>query len=67
LRGRVKIYAAASGASYAIVSDGSRFAVLHATTSLRAMQGQSVVVTHDSKGLAVVRPDLDRVIAADRV
>jgi len=59
-RGRVQMRAAPGGSSYAIVSDGSRFGVFETTATLRAMQGKSVVVSRDSRGALVVRPDLDR-------
>lgn len=63
-RGRVEMRAAPGGSSYAIVSDGSRFAVIESTATLRAMQGKSVVVSRDAKGRLVVRPDLDRGIGS---
>jgi hypothetical protein len=34
--------------------------VFETTATLRAMQGKSVVVSRDSRGALVVRPDLDR-------
>jgi hypothetical protein len=33
-----------------VVSDGSRFVVLRATASLRALRGEAVAMTHDAKG-----------------
>ncbi len=66
LRGRVEIRAAPGGSSYAVISDGSRFGVLETTTTLRAMQGKSVVISRDPKGRLVVRPDLDRGIGSGR-
>ena len=63
-RGRVEMRAAPGGSSYAIVSDGSRFAVIESTATLRAMQGKSVVVSRHAKGRLVVRPDLDRGIGS---
>jgi hypothetical protein len=60
LRGHVQLQEAPGGGSYTVVSDGSRFAVLRTTTSLRAMQGKSVVVSRDSKARFVVRQDPDR-------
>ena len=63
-RGRVEIRAAPGGSSYAVISDGSRFGVLETTTTLRAMQGKSVVISRDPKGRLVVRPDLDRGIGS---
>jgi hypothetical protein len=58
--GRVEIHAAPGGPAYAVISDGSRFGVMETTTLLRALQGKSVVLTRDSKGGLVVRPDRDR-------
>ena len=66
LRGRVEIRAAPGGSSSAVISDGSRFGVLETTTTLRAMQGKSVVISRDPKGRLVVRPDLDRGIGSGR-
>ena len=60
IRGRVELHTSPSGTSYAVVSDGSRFAVLRTTMSLRALQGKSVTISRDSKGRLVVRQDLDR-------
>jgi type IV secretory pathway VirD2 relaxase len=59
-RGRVQIHEAPGGASYAIVSDGLRFAVFDTTASLRAMRGKSVTLTRNSKGRLVVSADPDR-------
>jgi hypothetical protein len=59
-RGRLEIRAAPGGSSYAVISDGSRFGALESTTTLRGMQGKSVVLSRDAKGRLVVRPDLDR-------
>jgi hypothetical protein len=66
LRGRVEIRAAPGGSSYAVISDGSRFGVLETTTTLRAMQGKSVVISRGPEGRLVVRPDLDRGIGSGR-
>ncbi len=63
MRGRVEIHTAPAGASYAVVSDGSRLAVLRTTMSLRALEGKSVTISRDSKGRLVVRQDLDRGLA----
>jgi hypothetical protein len=57
LRGRVRFDASPSGGAYAIVSDGTRFAVLRTTTSLRAMQGKLIVISRDPKGRLVVGDD----------
>jgi hypothetical protein len=65
-RGRVQIHAAPGGSTYAVISDGSRFGVLETTTTPRAMQGKSVVISRDPKGRLVVRPDLDRGIGSGR-
>jgi hypothetical protein len=61
-RGRLQLGdAACPGASYAVVSDGQRFILLHATVALRASLGKFVTVTRDDKGRLVVRsaPDKD--------
>jgi hypothetical protein len=63
-RGCVEIRVAPGGSSYAIISDDSRFGVMETTTTLRAMQGKSVVISRDEKGRLVVRPDLDRGIGS---
>ncbi|HEY4014321.1 MAG TPA: DUF3363 domain-containing protein [Polyangiaceae bacterium] len=60
MRGRVEFHTAPAGTSYAVVSDGSRLAVLRTTTLLRALEGKSVVLARDSKGRLVFRQDLDR-------
>ncbi len=60
MRGRVELHTAHAGTSYAVVSDGSRLAVLRTTMSLRALQGKSVVLARDSKGRLVIRQDLER-------
>ena len=60
LRGRVQLAEAPGGASYAVVSDGVRFAVLRTTTLLRAMEGKAVVISRDPTGRLVVRQDIDR-------
>ena len=59
MRGRVGLHTAHAGTSYAVVSDGSRLAVLRTTMSLRALQGKSVVLARDSKGRLVIRQDLE--------
>jgi type IV secretory pathway VirD2 relaxase len=60
-RGQVQLASApAHGRPYVIVSDGSRFVVLHATASLRAAQGKDVTVGRDAKGRLLVRPAADR-------
>ncbi len=49
-RGRVSVSERTpAGASYAIVSDGSRFVVLPLTQELKAHQGQEVVLSRDEK------------------
>jgi type IV secretory pathway VirD2 relaxase len=58
-RGRVQVIEA-PGASYAVVSDGSRFVVVRATTQVRAAQGKSVMVSRDRDGRVVVRHAHDR-------
>ena len=59
-RGRASSYATRTGASYSVVSDGSRFVVLETTAAMRAMEGRSVTLTRDAHGRAVVRPGPDR-------
>jgi type IV secretory pathway VirD2 relaxase len=59
-RGRVQMEEGPTGVSYTIISDGSRFAVLETTASLRAIRGKSVTVTRDSNGGLVIRHDPDR-------
>jgi hypothetical protein len=59
-RGRVQIHRTPTGVSYAILADGSRFAVLPLTASPSAMDGRSGVISRDSKGALVIRRDLDR-------
>jgi hypothetical protein len=44
---------------YAVVSDGSRFVLVRASTVERASDGRTVTVTRDGKGRAVVRPSRD--------
>ena len=63
-RGRVQIQGSPSGDSYALVSDGSRFAMLPTSTTLRALEGVAVVVSRDSNGGLVVRPEPDRGIGS---
>jgi type IV secretory pathway VirD2 relaxase len=63
-RGRVQMHMSPSGDSYALVSDGSRFAVLPTSTTLRALKGVAVVVSRDSNGGLVVRPEPDRGIGS---
>jgi hypothetical protein len=58
-RGRVQVLEA-PGASYAVVSDGSRFVVVRATTQVRAAQGKSVTLSRDRDGRVVVRHAHDR-------
>jgi type IV secretory pathway VirD2 relaxase len=58
-RGRVQMHVAPTGASYAIISDGLRFAVLESISS-RGAVGTSVTVTRNSRGELVVRQDPDR-------
>jgi hypothetical protein len=58
-RGRIQVHEAPGGASYAIISDGLRFAVLD-SGALRVPEGKSVTVTRDPKGRLVVHPDPDR-------
>jgi len=48
---------------YAVVSDGSRFVVVRASTVERASDGRTVTVTRDGKGRAVVRPAGDKDLA----
>ena len=45
---------------YAVVSDGRRFVVLTATSTLRALRGKEVTVTRDDRGRVLVGPALDR-------
>jgi hypothetical protein len=54
LRGRVQIHTAASGLSYAAISEGTRFAVLQTATSGGALEGRQVVA-RNSRGELVVR------------
>ena len=60
MRGRVELHAAPGGVSYAVVSDGSRLAVMRTTTSLRALEGKSVILARDSRGQCIVRRNRDR-------
>jgi type IV secretory pathway VirD2 relaxase len=46
--------------AYVVVSDGSRFVLLHANESLRTWSGRTVVVTCDAGGQPVVRPARER-------
>ncbi|MGA7118603.1 MAG: hypothetical protein WBY94_00825 [Polyangiaceae bacterium] len=60
-RGRIQpAERAGPPSAYAVVSDGERFVVLRSTPTLRALQGQSVVVARDNKGRLVVRADPDK-------
>ena len=60
-RGRISIPAGeATGGSYAVVSDASRFVVVRATDSLRAAEGRTVTLTRDAAGRALVRIGPDR-------
>lgn len=59
-RGRVQIQAAPTGARYIVISDGSRFAAVSMTKSMRGMNGRSVAISRDSRGELVVRHDFHR-------
>jgi type IV secretory pathway VirD2 relaxase len=60
-RGRVRVAnAPGDGRAYAIVSDGSRFVVLHATASLRLAQGKQITIGRDAKGRVLVRTTSER-------
>ncbi len=52
------------GSGYVVVSDGSRLVVLGASSSLRAAQGKTVMLTRDGVGRmvlrAIVEKDMDR-------
>jgi len=63
-RGRVQMHGSPSDDSYALVSDGARFAVLPTSTTLRALAGMAVVVSRDSHGGLVVRPVPERGIGS---
>jgi type IV secretory pathway VirD2 relaxase len=65
-RGRLQMtdpQAPAGSPEYAVVSDGSRFVVVRASTVERASDGRTVTVTRDGKGRAVVRPSRDTDLA----
>lgn len=59
-RGSVRTISTGSGLSYAVVSDGSRFAVLRTNAALRANEGKVVVFSFRPDGRPVVRPDPGR-------
>lgn len=52
--------ASPTGTPYAVVSDGERFVLLKSTPSLRALQGQLVVLSRDTRGRLVARGRDDR-------
>ncbi len=60
IRGTVQIQVARAGTPYAIVSDGTRFAVIPATAALRDLEGKAVAISRDPDGRAVVRASPDR-------
>jgi hypothetical protein len=65
-RGRLQItdsLAPAEAPGYAVVSDGSRFVVVRASTVERASDGRTVTVTRDGKGRAVVQRSRDKDVA----
>jgi len=49
---------------YVVVSDGAAFVLVRATGSLRALQGQTVMLAGDTHGLIVARADRDRRIGS---
>jgi hypothetical protein len=62
-RGRLQItdpQMPAGSRAYAVVSDGSRFVVVRASTVAGASDGRTVAVARDGKGRAVVRPAGDK-------
>ncbi len=60
MRGSVEIQTARTGTRYVIVSDGSRFTVLHFTRALRALEGRSVTISRAQEGRTDVRVDPHR-------
>lgn len=60
MRGTVQIHVARAGTSYAIVSDGTQFAVMPATVALRNLDGKPVMISRDPTGRTVVRASPDR-------
>ena len=60
MRGTLQIHVARAGNSYAIVSDGTRFAVIPATAALRDLEGKAIAISRDSGGRTVLRASPDR-------
>jgi len=60
MRGTVQIHVARAGTSYAIVSDGTRFAVMPATAALRDLEGKPVTISRELDGRTVLRAGPDR-------
>ncbi len=61
-RGRAQAYPTPTGASYTIVSDGSRFIVVR-THDSRTLHGKAVTITRDANGRPIVRAAGDREIS----
>jgi type IV secretory pathway VirD2 relaxase len=60
-RGRVLgTHASPTGTSYAVVSDGERFVLLKSTPSVRALEGQAVILSRDANGRLAARARVDR-------
>jgi len=60
-RGRAELAGKTFPASgYVVVSDGVAFVLVRATASLRAMQGQTIVLALDAQGRTLARADLQR-------
>jgi type IV secretory pathway VirD2 relaxase len=60
MRGTVQIHVARAGTSYAIVSDGTQFAVVPATATLRDLEGKAVAISRDPDGRTLLRASPDR-------
>jgi len=59
-RATVQIHVARAGTSYAIVSDGTQFAVMPATVALRELEGKRVTISRAPAGRMVLRASPDR-------
>ena len=60
MRGTVQVHVAPAGTSYAIVYDGTRFAVMPATAALRDLEGKAVAISRYPDGRTVLRASPDR-------
>ncbi len=60
MRGTVQIHMARTGTPYAIVSDGTRLAVVPATGALRGLEGKTARISGYPDGRTVVRASPDR-------